>query len=200
LIGMTIPVRPSRSHDEFLVESERLMASYRSLGTIPGPFLNEEKLGVLLALEHICHDTMSPLQRMEHEMHHWVILGVMPIFALANAGITLDFAQLGAAFDHPVTLGIALGLLVGKPLGITLFAWLAVRLGVAILPSGIAWRQIAGVGLLGGIGFTMSLFITNLAYLETPELIDAAKIGIFGASLIAGSLGYLFLRLGRHPR
>jgi NhaA family Na+:H+ antiporter len=121
----------------------------------------------------------------------------MPIFALANAGIALQIEQLSTAVSHPVTLGIAAGLLIGKPLGITLCAWLAVRLGIATLPRGISWRQITGVGLLGGIGFTMSLFITNLAYLEAPELIDAAKLGIFASSLVAGSLGYLVLRLHR---
>jgi len=200
LIGMTIPVRPSRREETFLTEAERLIASYRSMGPSSGLFLHEEKLGTLLALEHTCHDALSPLQRMEHEMHHWVILGVMPIFALANAGITLDIDQIGTALVHPVTLGIALGLLVGKPLGITLCAWLAVRLGIAVLPPGISWRQIAGVGVLGGIGFTMSLFITNLAYGENLELIAAAKVGIFAASLLAGTVGYLLLRLQRPPQ
>lgn len=201
LIGMTIPVRPKRSHEHFLTEAERLVADYRARGTIPGPFLHEEKLGTLLALEHACHDAMSPLQRMEHEMHHWVIFGVMPVFALANAGIALDLGELATAASHPVTLGIALGLLLGKPLGITLFAWLAVRLGLAELPAGTRWSQIVGLGLLGGIGFTMSLFITNLAYEEAPELIAAAKVGIFAASLLAGILGYLLLRrLGQPSR
>jgi NhaA family Na+:H+ antiporter len=197
LIGMTIPVRPGKNEEKFLSEADELLTSYRAMGASTGPFLHEEKLGVLLALEHACHDALSPLQRMEHEMHHWVILGVMPIFALANAGISLDVDQLGTAISSPVTIGIALGLLVGKPLGITLCAWLAVRLGIATLPRGIRWRQIAGVGLLGGIGFTMSLFITNLAYLDAPELIDTAKTGIFAASLVAGSLGYLVLRYNR---
>ena len=194
LLGMTIPARPRHSHAEFLAEGEQLLSRYRSQGTIPGPFLHEEKLGVLLAIEHACHDAMSPLQRMEHEMHHWVIFGVMPIFALANAGIRLDLHELGLALTQPVTLGIALGLLVGKPLGITLFAWLAVRLGLAELPAGTRWPQIAGLGLLGGIGFTMSLFITNLAYADAPQLVAAAKVGIFAASLLAGILGYLLLR------
>ena len=201
LIGMTIPVRPRHSHEHFLAEAERLVADYRTHGTIPGPFLHEEKLGTLLALEHACHDAMSPLQRMEHEMHHWVIFGVMPVFALANAGIDLDLSELATAAGHPVTLGIALGLLLGKPLGITLFAWLAVRLGLAELPAGTRWPQIVGLGLLGGIGFTMSLFITNLAYEEAPDLIAAAKVGIFAASLLAGILGYLLLRrLGQPSR
>jgi len=194
LIGMTIPVRPRHSHEQFLAEAEQLVTNYRAKGTIPGPFLHEAKLGTLLALEHACHNAMSPLQRMEHEMHHWVIFGVMPIFALANAGIALDLHELATAVSHPVTLGIACGLLLGKPLGITLFAWLAVRLRLAELPAGARWSQILGLGLLGGIGFTMSLFITNLAYEEAPELVAAAKVGIFAASLLAGTLGYLLLR------
>jgi len=199
LIGITIPVRPKHSHEHFLAEAEKLVLGYRSHGTIPGPFLHEDKLRTLLALEHACHDAMSPLQRMEHEMHHWVIFGVMPIFALANAGINLNLSELAGAAGHPVTLGIALGLLLGKPLGITLFAWLAVRMGLAELPAGTRWPQIFGLGLLGGIGFTMSLFITNLAYEDIPELIAAAKVGIFTASLLAGILGYLLLRrLGRN--
>ena len=127
-------------------------------------------------------------------MHHWVIFGVMPVFALANAGIALDLHELTTAISHPVTLGIAFGLLLGKPLGITLFAWLAVRLGLAEIPASVRWSQILGLGLLGGIGFTMSLFITNLAYEEAPELVAAAKVGIFAASLLAGTLGYLLLR------
>ena len=194
LIGMTVPVRPRHSHEKFLAEAEGLVASYRAKGTIPGPFLHEDKLGTLLALEHACHDALSPLQRMEHEMHHWVVFGVMPIFALANAGITLDLHELATAVSHPVTIGIGVGLLLGKPLGITLFAWLAVRLGLAELPAGTRWPQIFGLGLLGGIGFTMSLFITNLAYESAPELVAAAKVGIFAASLFAGILGYLLLR------
>jgi NhaA family Na+:H+ antiporter len=198
LIGMTIPVRPRYTHDQFLGEADELVAGYRALGAVPGPFLNEEKLGTLVALEQACHNALSLLQRMEHAMHPWVIFGVMPIFALANAGIALDRHELISAISQPATLGIACGLLLGKPLGITLFAWLAVHLGVAELPAGVRWPQIFGLGLLGGIGFTMSLFITNLAYQDAPELIAAAKVGIFASSLLAGTLGYLLLRrLGR---
>lgn len=200
LIGMTIPVRARQAPGQFEAEAGQLLASYKALGTIPGPFLHEEKLGTLLALEHACQRAMSPLQRMEHEMHHWVIFGVMPVFALANAGIALDMKELSVAIGHPVTIGIALGLLLGKPLGISLFAWLAVRLGLAELPAGVRWPQIVGLGLLGGIGFTMSLFITNLAFEETPDLVAAAKVGIFAASLLAGTLGYLILRNSSNPR
>jgi len=194
LIGMTIPVRPRHDQGRFTAEADRLLSSYKEQGTTPGPFMKEEKLGTLLALEHACQEAMSPLQRMEHEMHSWVIFGVMPVFALANAGIALDLEELTTAASHPVTLGIALGLLLGKPVGITCFSWLAVRLGLAELPAGVRWLQIFGLGLLGGIGFTMSLFITSLAFENTPELVAAAKVGIFAASLLAGISGYLLLR------
>ncbi len=172
------------------------MKQIRDMGTIKGPFHKNEKMGSLLALEHITHDAMSPLQRMEHEMHHWVIFCVMPIFALANAGISMSISELTTAVTNPVAIGVALGLLVGKPVGITLVAWIAVKLQLAHLPENTRWREIFGVGILAGIGFTMSMFITNLAYRD-PHTIAAAKVGIFIASLLAGILGYIFLSRNR---
>jgi NhaA family Na+:H+ antiporter len=198
LIGATIPVSPRHSHEDFLDRIERLLQRYREKAKAnSGPFHDDDRLGTLLAIEKATHNAMSPLQRMEHVMNDWVIYGVMPIFALANAGISIGLAELGAAFAHPVTLGAIAGLLVGKPFGIFIFSWLAVRLGFCELPTGTAWSQIFGIGLLGGIGFTMSIFITNLAFVQ-PELITDAKIGIFAASLLAGVAGYLLLaRIGR---
>lgn len=191
LIGAAIPVKPRHSYDEFLQHSKTLLDRYRSVETVRGPFLHEERLGALLALEHICQDAMSPLQRMEHVMGDWVIFGVLPLFALANAGISLSAADLAAALSHPLTLGVALGLLIGKPLGIVLFSWGAVRLKMADLPRGTRWADILGIGILGGIGFTMSLFIANLAFTD-PQRIAEAKVGIFVASLVAGLAGYAF--------
>jgi len=199
LIGATIPVRPRHSHSEFLQKSGQLLQRYREIEVVEGPFLHEERLGTLLALEHVCHDAMSPLQRMEHEMNSWVIFGVMPVFALANAGITLGLSEMQAALAHPVTLGVALGLLLGKPAGIFVFSWLAVRLGFCDLPANVSWCQILGVGILGGIGFTMSLFITNLAFVD-PRLVADAKVGIFAASLLAGVAGFFLLRRGAVAR
>jgi NhaA family Na+:H+ antiporter len=144
-------------------------------------------------MEKVCHDTMSPLQRMEHVMTPWVIFGIMPIFALANAGVRLDAAALPEALANSVTLGIIFGLLLGKPLGIFLFSWLAVRLRLCEIPDGVSWRQVLGAGILGGIGFTMSLFITSLAFAD-PELVTDAKVGIFAASLLAGLSGFWLLR------
>ncbi len=192
LIGATIPVRPKHPHDEFVVKSEQLLKRYHESETIPGPFHNEQRLGTLLALEHITHDAMSPLQRMEHEMHPWVIYGVMPVFALANAGISLSTAELTAALTHPITIGVSAGLLLGKPLGIFLFSWLAVKMKLCDLPSGSRWPDILGVGILAGIGFTMSMFITNLAYVDITRIANA-KVGIFAASILAGIIGYLLL-------
>jgi len=199
LIGATIPVRPRHSHDDFIQSAEQLLDRYKGMERTPGPFHQETKLGTLLALEHITHNAMSPLQRMEHEMNHWVIFGVMPIFALANAGISLSLPDLAAAFTNPVTYGVAFGLLIGKPLGITLFTWLAVRSGIALLPQGVRWQEILGISMLGGIGFTMSIFITNLAYLD-GLLINSSKAGIFAASLLAGGLGFLYLSRLNHKQ
>jgi NhaA family Na+:H+ antiporter len=122
----------------------------------------------------------------------------MPIFALANAGVPLGGGIVGA-LASPVALGIVLGLVVGKQLGITLLAWLAVRSGVSELPEGIGWRHVYGAGWLAGIGFTMSLFITDLAFPE-DSLVEAAKLGILCASLIAGVVGWAILRGASHPR
>lgn len=129
----------------------------------------------------------SPLQRLEHMLHPWVAFFVMPVFALANAGIALG-AEGGIAFTSPVTIGTIVGLIVGKQVGVFLFSWLAVRLGIAALPNGVTWRQIWGVSLLCGIGFTMSLFIAGLAFPD-PAMLDSAKIGILGGSLLAGLAG-----------
>jgi len=192
LIGATIPVRARYDDANFIGIAEKLLDRLRLFAPVPGPFHDDEKLGTLLAFEHACHDSMSPLQRMEHVMNPWVIYGVMPIFALANAGISLDPTQLLGTFVSPVALGVAAGLLFGKPIGIFLFTWLAVRLRLCDLPSGCHWPDIFGLGILGGIGFTMSMFITTLAYTR-PELVIEAKVGIFSASLLAGLLGYAVL-------
>ena len=125
-------------------------------------------------------------------MHRWVIFGIMPLFAFANAGISLSWSELQSAVTQPVTFGVAAGLFIGKPLGIFLFSRIAVALKLADLPQGASWTALLGIGILGGIGFTMSIFITNLAFYR-PELISQAKVGIFAASLLAGVIGYLLL-------
>ena len=121
----------------------------------------------------------------------------MPLFALANAGVPLG-GGIAEALTNPVALGIAVGLVVGKQLGVTLFAWLAVKSGLSELPGGIGWRHIYGAGWLAGIGFTMSLFISDLAFPDGP-LVGVAKLGILVASLIAGVVGWTILRTATSP-
>jgi len=155
--------------------------------------------GVILAMAIPLHgvedDDHSPLVHLEHTLHPWVSWLVLPVFALANAGVTV----LGAEIEllHPVALGTAAGLVLGKSLGIPVFSWFAVRSGLGQLPEGASWGHVIGVGLLGGIGFTMSIFVAGLAFTD-PALLDTAKLGILGSSLLAGVIGAaVLLRSGR---
>jgi NhaA family Na+:H+ antiporter len=142
-------------------------------------------------------ESRSPLLALEERLHGPVSFGIMPLFALANAGLHLD-RRLAAAFGEPIALGVLLGLALGKPIGITAAAWATVRAGLAALPEGVSWRGLHGAAWLGGIGFTMSLFIAGLAF-TTADALDAAKAGILAASAIAGIIGTLVLRLAARP-
>jgi NhaA family Na+:H+ antiporter len=150
------------------------------------------------ALEEIADDaaaSSAPLYRLEHAILPWSAFVVLPIFAFANAGVQIPVGSLLSSLSHPLTLGIVLGLFVGKQVGITSFAWLAIKLGLGELPEGARWRQIWGGSLLAGIGFTMSIFIASLAFTDY-EVLDKAKIGIIVGSLAAAVFGILVLRLG----
>lgn len=137
---------------------------------------------------------VSPARALEHGLHPWVTWLILPLFAFANAGVALDGVSAGDLFSL-LPLGIILGLFIGKPLGITLFCWLGIRLGVAKLPQGSSLFDIAAVGVLCGIGFTMSIFIASLAYGDlSAELIVLAKLGILCGSLISAVSGFLLLR------
>ena len=157
------------------------------------PLRDPEHQAAVQHLERLAEQLQPPLLRLEHALHGAVAFGIMPLFALANAGVPLGLGNVEATGGANVAFGIALGLLIGKPLGITLFAWAAVRLGVASLPQGVTWHLVGGAGLLGGIGFTMALFIAGLAFIGEPGLLVAAKLGILGASLLAGLGGWFVL-------
>ncbi|MEE4356182.1 MAG: Na+/H+ antiporter NhaA [Desulfococcaceae bacterium] len=157
-----------------------------------------ERSEVLLGrIEELARQTESPLARLERTVHPWVSFLILPVFALMNAGVAVSGEFIRQAFASPVTLGVMLGLIVGKMVGVTAFAWLAVRLGWAVLPRGVAWRHIMGTGLIGGVGFTVALFITGLAFTD-KVMAEEAKIGVISASLIAAIGGYLFLLLAGH--
>jgi len=145
----------------------------------------------------------SLLHRMERALHPWVSFFILPLFALANAGVALP-PNPGDSLFHPVTLGVALGLALGKPLGVLGGCYLSVRLKLAALPTGARWKHLLGAGLLGGIGFTMALFIAHLAFGDSRLLVEA-KLGVFAGSLIAGLAGWAALRFTNrgeeaHPR
>jgi NhaA family Na+:H+ antiporter len=150
--------------------------------------------GVLLAFVFPFGDggEKSPSHRLQHFLHKPVAFVILPLFALANTSLIIesDWAQ---GLTQPGSIGIFAGLIVGKPLGIFLFSFAAVALGICALPEEVKWKHVLGIGFLGGIGFTMSIFITLLAY-DQPELITQSKIAVLIASLVSGALGYLWLR------
>ncbi|MEM7049516.1 MAG: Na+/H+ antiporter NhaA [Acidobacteriota bacterium] len=151
--------------------------------------------GVVLAFAIPYEGKKSPAYHLEHALHSWVSFFILPIFAFANAGVHLDGLSL-ADLGHPVTLGVILGLVVGKQIGIFAFSWLATALGLAQRPVGATWLQVYGIAALCGVGFTMSLFVGSLAFehLPQPELLTANRLGILVASAIAGVIGFMVLR------
>jgi len=187
-LALVIPARPRIDSREFVEKAQMLLDRLSAKPTKKTETKPEEQhQAAVQSLETYCKYVEAPLHRLEHTLHPWVAFFIMPVFALANAGVTFG-GELGAAVTHPVSLGILAGLVLGKQIGITLFSWLAVRSKIAELPRGISWAHIHGVGCLGGVGFTMSLFIAALAFGGT-QLLPVAKIGILLASLISALAG-----------
>ncbi len=200
LIAMVIPMRVQIDTQQFVRRGRMLMDIFEDEGpntTRRGHFAltTTRQRGVLEELEEASKDVESPLQRLEHILHPWVAFVIIPVFALVNAGVSLGDVGLDG-LTSTVTLGILLGLVIGKPAGIVFFSWLAVRLGIASIPTDMGWLQITGAALLGGIGFTMSIFITGLAFSD-ELLIAQSKLAILIASLAAGGIGFLIIRFSR---
>ena len=209
LLAFTIPARTRVHEAEFLAHGRQALDDFdRALPTpalppsaLPGVLAtavltNERSQQALHWLEELCEAAQPPLHRFEYALHEVVAFAIMPLFALANAGVALQGDVL-AALVSPITLGVVFGLVLGKPLGITAISWLATRLGLAARPAGSSWGALHGVSWLGGIGFTMALFVAGLAF-SAPEdalFLTEAKLGILVASLIAGVTGYLIVRL-----
>jgi Na+:H+ antiporter, NhaA family len=198
LLAFTVPAVSSMDPGAFLDRSRYVLDRFEQAGQKGENVLaNEERQAALHALNHAAYKLEPPLHELEHALHPWVVFAIMPLFALANAGVELG-GGIAEALTTPVSLGIVLGLVVGKQLGITLFAWLAVRSGLSELPEGTGWRHIYGAGWLAGIGFTMSLFISDLAFSE-DSLVQTAKLGILEASLVAEVVGWAILRGASRP-
>jgi Na+:H+ antiporter, NhaA family len=156
----------------------------------------EAQEAILAQVEDLSQGTEAPLDRLERSLHPWVSFGIVPLFALANAGVYISGAVAEAAIQSPISQGVAFALLFGKPAGIFLFTFLAVKLRLCEMPPGTTWLHILGIGMLGGIGFTVSLLITGLAF-ESALLADEAKLGVLCGSIVSGIVGFAFLWLTR---
>ena len=189
MLAVAIPFRISYSRPELLRRvDERLALLRHELHAA-----DADPRTVSEELEYLYLRSSSPAQRLEQQLHWVVAFGIIPLFAFANTSLVIAPASVQGLLS-PLGLGILAGLVVGKPLGIAGLSWLSVRLGWATLPPGVSWRQLWGAGVLGGIGFTMSIFITLLALGEASSGAEVAKLAILAASLTAGALGYALLR------
>ncbi len=199
LLAFAIPTRSRLMPLEF-VEYARSKLDEIEEYEVPGAHVLEDDRQQERAFElrTAARFSAAPLQRLEHALHPFTSFVVLPLFALANAGVRFVDHDLGGILGQPVTLGILLGLIVGKPVGVLCATWLAVRLGAADLPTGLGWNHIIGGGTLAGIGFTMSLFVAGLAF-GGNELLAEAKLAILLTSLLAGGLGYALLRATTAP-
>jgi NhaA family Na+:H+ antiporter len=192
IAAFTIPANVRIKENLYIKKIEGYLRRFKTVDRNDGiPTLTEEQLHILDKVNVCTKLTIPPLQRLEHAFHPFVTFVVIPIFALANAGVSIkiDPQQL---FSTNIALGVAIGLLVGKVVGVTGATLLFVKLKVAPFPKGMNVRNLIGIGLLAGIGFTMSLFVTSLAF-KNPDYMVQAKIGIFAASIVAGVLGYWIL-------
>lgn len=193
LLAATIPARSNADPNEFLESGREILDEYREVGNLgEGLPVQQGRQVALQHMEKALAQAWMPLQRLEHLLHPWVAFGIMPLFALANAGVVIG-SDFGAHLLDPVSVGIILGLVIGKQVGITFAAWLAVRLDWGALPAGVTWPQMYAVGWLAGIGFTMSLFISQLAF-GSGDLLDVSKIGILSGSIVSGLVGYILVR------
>ena len=194
IAALAIPSKPKRVPGSFREDAKVLLDEYDRCPIDDEEGMSERQKAILLKLQSNIDEIGTPAARLESDLHLPVALIVIPLFALANAGIAIDFGSIGTTIMTPVSLGIMAGLILGKVVGIFGLSWLAIKLKIASLPQGSTMNQIFGVAFLGGIGFTMSIFVADLAFVGSSELIFQAKVGILAASLFAGLFGYFWLR------
>jgi NhaA family Na+:H+ antiporter len=191
LLAFAIPTRARINATKFSARARGLLDDFDRSET--GDLLvltSTDQQEAIIGLERAGQAATAPLLRLEHALHGFSAFVVMPLFALSNAGVGL-----GGSAGGSVSLAVIMGLVIGKPLGITVASLASVRLRLASLPDGVSWTALHGCAWLGGIGFTMSLFIATLAF-EGTDLLDSAKVGVLGGSILAGIVGTIVLRLG----
>jgi len=194
IVSLFVPARGRYDTDRFLQNVEKIMEEFKCEEQSCGYsiLLNQEHMHAVQALELACHDVETPLQRMMHALHPWVAFVVLPFFALGNTGLTFHSMVFSEMAAHAVSIGIFLGLVFGKPLGVILFSYLAVKTGAASLPQNVRWSHILGGAMLGGIGFTMSLLISDLSF-ATIHILNYAKVSILLGSFASAVMGVAFL-------
>jgi NhaA family Na+:H+ antiporter len=194
-LGLLTPAWPLRSPRRFPAQARRLLdridKAYYDRVLTQEEFEENEQL--IAEVSRLAMYSTSPLQRLESRLSPWVSYVIVPVFALANAGVRLSGDAVSGLFADPVVMGVALGLVVGKTVGVFSATFVAVRLGIGRLPDGTTWRHVLGLAMVAGVGFTVALFVASLSFTD-PALADSAKIGILLGSAVAGTVGYLFLR------
>ena len=193
LLAFTVPATTRIDGKQFVRRARQVINSFDQADHPDDVRRSDERQSALSELEDATEAIQTPLQRLEHNLHPWVAYVIVPLFALANAGVSIG-ATAATAIGSPVAHGVFFGLLVGKQLGILGVAWAVVRLGWAELPSHVTWRHMWGAGWVAGIGFTMSLFIGELAFAGDRGLLDVAKVAILAASIVAAIGGWMVLR------
>jgi len=196
ILAFTIPMRPKYDPKDFIRHiKEKLVLIKEALKEESSIVKNDDLRSQVQALGDGVQLVQAPAQILERKLHIPTAYLIIPIFALANAGIPIEFASLSTTILEPVTLGITAGLVLGKLIGIAGFSWVAVKLKLITLPSDLNFNHVIGVGFMGGIGFTMSIFIAELGFAHSPEDLVMAKTGVLIGSLIAGVTGFLWLYL-----
>lgn len=192
ILAFVIPARPRLDAGKYINRIRTIISAF-PVTKSENIVLTNEQIATLKLVEHASDRVISPLQSLEDNLHGMVNFVILPLFAFANAGVVLSG---GGSLVGDVSIAVAVGLLLGKFVGIFLFTWLAIKSRLVLMPSGMNWKNLAGVSLLGGVGFTVSLFIANLSFAgEYPELLNQAKLGVLSGTIIAGILGYMVLRI-----
>lgn len=193
LAAMVIPADSRIPEAAFIARIKKLTRQFERADSNDVRTLKPDQLKILAKVQQDSAQAIPPLQQLEHQLHPFVSFVVMPIFALANAGISFIGMDVQVLFANQVAIGVLCGLLLGKPIGIAVAVWVTEKLGIGRRSRSMTWRMVWGIGCLASIGFTMSMFITMLAF-TTHEQFVQAKVGIFVASIIGATVGYLLLR------
>jgi NhaA family Na+:H+ antiporter len=192
VLGLMTPANPYYTRGLFQETMGNLFARFS------GARNRQEEEEIVRQMDLLTEDSVAPLDRLEHMLHPFTSYLIVPLFAAANAGVSLNPGDVSDSITSAVSIGVALGLLIGKPVGIFTATWLAVRLGISKLPRGTSWSELAGAGMLGGVGFTVALFVNELAF-DSESLVEQGKIGILAGSLFAAVLGTVALLLVAKP-